>query len=98
MKNLTLIAALMLGTTTAAMAAEPDASIFAANGCEVAYLKPITNAAGEVLYWNNTEGKGCAPSKRGGGANFVPALPEPEEEVAEEGGDEPPVEVVATAD
>lgn len=94
MKNLTLIAALML--TTAAMAAEPDASIFAANGCDVAYLKPITNAAGEVLYWNNTEGKGCPVSTGGPSVTVVEYGPDyvggnqPEEE--------PPVEVVATAD
>lgn len=61
MKKLLLTAALMLGTTTLATAAEPDASIFAANGCDVATLVPVMSELnpGEVLYWQNTNGGGC---------------------------------------
>lgn len=92
MKKLLLSAALMLGTTTLATAAEPDASIFAANGCDVATLVPVMSDLnpGEVLYWTNTDGGGCAASKRGGLRDdlaSIPGLaPEPEEpeEPAEE--------------
>lgn len=76
MKNLTLIAALMLGTTALATAAEPDASIFAANGCDVATLVPVMSDLnpGEVLYWTNTDGGGCAASSAGGGKNILDSL------------------------
>lgn len=92
MKKLLLTAALMLGTTTLATAAEPDASIFAANGCDVATLVPVMSVLnpGEVLYWTNTDGGGCPASKRGGIrddlANIPGLAPEPEEpeEPAEE--------------
>lgn len=62
MKKLILTAALMLGTTTLASAAEPDASVFAAAGCDVATLVPVMSELnpGEVLYWQNTNGGGCA--------------------------------------
>ncbi len=61
MKKLSLIAALMLGTTTLA-SAEPDASVFGAAGCDVATLVPVMSELnpGEVLYWQNTNGGGCA--------------------------------------
>lgn len=75
MKHLTLIAALMLGTTTLA-SAEPDASVFAAAGCDVATLVPVMSELnpGEVLYWTNTDGGGCAASKRGPGKNIFDSL------------------------
>lgn len=62
MKTFLLTAALMLGTTTLASSAEPDASIFAANGCDVATVVPVMSELnpGEVLYWQNTNGGGCA--------------------------------------
>lgn len=95
MKKLLLSVALMLGTTTITTAAEPDASIFAANGCDVATLVPVMSDLnpGEVLYWTNTDGGGCAASSAGGGKNILdtlrqiaainrPAVAVPGEEVA----------------
>lgn len=91
MKKLLLSAALMLGTTTLATAAEPDASIFAANGCDDATLVPVMSdlSPGEVLYWTNTDGGGCPASKRGGfrddvANGLVVAPVEPEEPGEEE--------------
>lgn len=92
MKALSLIAALMLGTTTLAHAGPlglPDhqQNGFRDTGCDEAERVAITNDAGEVLYWNN---KSCAST--GGGAIDlaslqaafpVPVAEEPEEEPAE---------------
>lgn len=62
MKTMMTLAALLLGTT-AAFAADPindpRAEVFRAAGCDAEWLRPVTNAAGEVLYWTNTNGKGC---------------------------------------
>lgn len=67
MKMLATLAALMLGTT-AALAGPfglPDHQQdgFRDTGCDAAAQKPITNANGDVLYWN-----GDCPSI-GGGSN-----------------------------
>ena len=62
MKTMMTLAALLLGST-AAFAGEPindpRAEVFRAAGCDAEWLRPVTNAAGEVLYWTNTNGKGC---------------------------------------
>lgn len=90
MKKITLIAALMLGTTTLAHAGIFDLPAHQQNGfrdtgCDEAERVAITNDAGEVLYWNN---KSCAST--GGGAidlaSLQSAFPAP---VAEEPEEEP---------
>ena len=93
MKKLLLSVALMLGTTTITTAAEPDASIFAANGCDVATLVPVMSDLnpGEVLYWTNTDGGGCKADRGSFGAdraawnaaNPAPTPEEPEEPAEE---------------
>lgn len=44
-----------------AFANEIDATIFEANGCDSEYLVPVMSDRnpGEILYWHNTDGKGC---------------------------------------
>ena len=67
MKMLATLAALMLGTTAAVAGPfglpnhQPDG--FRDTGCDASAQKPITNANGDVLYWN-----GSCPSV-GGGSN-----------------------------
>jgi hypothetical protein len=93
MKKITMIAALMLGTTTLANAGIFDLPAHQQNGfrdtgCDESQRVAITNDAGEVLYWNN---ESCASV--GGSAShvdfvaaylsaFPPAAEEPEEEPA----------------
>lgn len=97
MKGILSIAAL-LAISTSAFAGpfglpdhQPDG--FRDTGCEAEAQKPITNADGDVLYWNNS----TCPAV-GGNAGFGPvvaalaALYPPEDD-----GEEPPVEAV-TAD
>ena len=68
MKTMMTLAALLLGST-AALAGEPindpRAEVFRAAGCDAEWLRPITDASGNILYWNNTDGKGC-PTQSGG--------------------------------
>ena len=96
MKKLTLIAALMLGTTTAAMA---DASFFAANGCDTANIVPVVSELepGVVLYWTNTNGGGCKADRGNTGFGRNAPAPEEEEEVVEEDPIDPVDEPVAVA-
>lgn len=94
MKKITLIAALMLGTTTLANAGPfglPDhqQSGFRDTGCDPAQRVEIRNDAGELLYVNNPT---CV--SKGGSASFAdfiaavnaafpaPVAEEPEEEPA----------------
>lgn len=95
MKKITLIAALMLGTTTLANAGIFDLPAHQPNGfrdtgCDEAQRVEIRNDAGELLYTNNPS---CGSV--GGGGNHVDfvaayeaAFPRP---VAEEPEDEPAV-------
>jgi hypothetical protein len=95
MKKLSLIAALMLGTTTLASAGIFDLPAHQQNGfrdtgCDEAQRVAITNDAGDVLYYNNPT---C--TSVGGGGNHVDfvaayeaAFPRP---VAEEPEEEPAV-------
>lgn len=92
MKKITLIAALMLGTTTLANAGIFDLPAHQQNGfrdtgCDEAQRVAVTNDAGDVLYWNNPS---CGST--GGGAFDLaslqaafpaPVAEDPEEEPAE---------------
>lgn len=77
------IAAMLFGT--AALAADPindpRAELFRANGCEAEWLRAVENDAGEILYWTNTNGKGCPVST--GGPSISEEDEEKEEEVVE---------------
>lgn len=96
MKKLSLIAALMLGTSTAAMA---DASIFAAHGCDTANIVPVVSESNPdvVLYWANINGGGCKADRGNMGLGRNAPVPEEEEEVVEEEPTDPVDEPVAVA-
>lgn len=95
MKKITLIAALMLGTTTLAHAGIFDIPAHEQNGfrdtgCDEESRVAITNDDGEILYWNNET---CASV--GGSASYsdfitayeaafpAPVAEDPEEEPAD---------------
>lgn len=83
------VAAMML-TSTLAIAADPTndprAEIFRVAGCEAEWLRPVIGKDGEtILYWQNTDGKGCEPSRKGGLRDDLANIPglAPEEPVGE---------------
>lgn len=72
-----LIAAIIFGSVAFADGPtnDPRAEVFRAAGCDAEWLRPVTNAAGEVLYWTNTDGKGCGPARdSSNGGEFIGKL------------------------
>lgn len=93
--TISTIAAMLVGTTAFANVADPRAELFRANGCQAEFLRPVTNADGEVLYWTNTEGKGCKADRGKTHAAVVQDEDEEEdEEVSDENGDTSTDEVI----
>lgn len=75
MKSIYTIAAILFAT---AATAEVPAS-FAVAGCDTATMVAVTNAAGEVLYWQNINGGGCQADRGSFGADVAAALAELDE-------------------
>lgn len=89
----TAVAAVGLAMLTSVASAEtPDATIFEAAGCDSEFLRPVLAGDGSVLYWQNTDGKGCEPSRKGGLRDDLANMPPVEEEPV----DEEPTEEVAS--
>lgn len=70
-----IVSAMLMVLSSMMFAAAQD--VFDPAGCQSEYLRPVLGADGDVLYWQNTEGKGCAPSRRGGYRDDVANAPAP---------------------